>query len=419
MIERPEPGDPNPDQRGLPVERRPDGPPRRLTWLLAALLLLTVLLARTLPQRTSYTHVQSRPPAAVAATGKLADVYEMARPATLRIESRCQGGVFGRRPLGVGSGFFISPDGQVLTAYHVVRAQVAGPHCSLRYVGIDDSGREYPLRLVGFDAFSDLALMQARTDGTVPYLPLADRLPRVGTDVVAIGNSRGDVLGDRSGRITRLGVRPALANFASGTFELTAALAPGDSGGPVLDESGTALGVVSYISFNPSTMTAEEEDPLRRFLWGGTDSGYASYAVPVLAGSEQLAELVGGRQRDVPVIGFSFEFDYDPRTRRGLGLGSRPGVVVGQVQPGGPGEEAGLRSLQRRAVYDREGRPVGLTITADVITALDGTPTPSFNRLLELIFERDIGETVTLRVQRGRELVDLDVVLAGYRDIFP
>ena len=96
-----------------------------------------------------------------------------------------------------------------------------------------------------------LALLRAVGAKHVPYLNVSPLEPVVGSGVVAIGNSRGDFLQGRAGEVRRLDVRAVQASFADGTFELTAALAPGDSGGPVVDEAGNAVGVVSYIAFTP------------------------------------------------------------------------------------------------------------------------------------------------------------------------
>jgi len=68
--------------------------------------------------------VSRQPPEVTAPTGILNTVYKTARPAVLRIEVR-SAGVFVPFVEGIGTGFFISPQGQVLTAYHVVE-QVRG-----------------------------------------------------------------------------------------------------------------------------------------------------------------------------------------------------------------------------------------------------------------------------------------------------
>ncbi len=402
---------------GEPRVRRP----RLLTWLLLLLLalvgwgLITPEGSRTAGELQS---VQRTPPPVTPATGRLAAVFEAARPATVRVESLCENMPVTHAPLGTGTGFFVSESGLLLTAYHVVRSERLGANCDAVYRARTESGDRLDLELVGFDAVLDVALLKAATEQSVPWLPLANSLPRTGTPVVVIGNSRGDFLADRAGAILRRDVTASQVTFASGTLEMSASLAPGDSGGPVLNEAGEVLGVVSYISFNLSG-APEEEGLIPRLIFGAFDRpDYTSYAVPVLADGELHSNLLAGNTRDVPVIGFELQFNYVPGSAGNLRLGSRPGVVVGPVQPGGPGDLAGLRGFEQRPVFDRAGRPVGTTVRADVITALNGSPTPTFDDLLSTIYGYSVGDTVRLSVQRDGSVVELELTLAARRQVF-
>lgn len=393
--------------------------PRLFTWVL--LLLLAVVgwgLIPPLPeQERELLAVQAGPPPVVSATGRLRSVFDDARPATLRIEARCRLVPDSHPPAGIGTGFFIDDTGTLLTAYHVVRAQRLGPLCPVEYVGTALDGSSYPLELVSFDAVLDVALMRAEVDAPVPYLELSSNLPSTGTDIVAIGNSRDSFLEDRAGVVLRRNVTASQVSFASGTIETTASLAPGDSGGPMLDAAGRVLGVVSYISYLTGS-NVEEQGLIPRLIRGALDRpDYTSYAVPVLTGGELHSLLLTGGQRDIPVIGFQLHHNYRPSDTGGS-LGASPGVVVGPVQRGGPGEQAGLRSFDRQPVRDAGGRTVGSTIRADVIVALNGFATPNFDQLLAIIYEYNVGDTVTLTVQRGSELTDLSLTLAGRRDVF-
>jgi len=360
--------------------------------------------------------VQARTPDPVPPTGVLADVYEASRPATLRIEARCEGRT-SRGALGVGTGFYVSGRGDVLTAYHVVESQDGG-FCPIEYVGIESGGEEVTLELVGFDAYFDIAWMRAKGSDMPPFLPLASEAPRPGDGIVAIGNSRGDTLAPRAGRVVRLGVEASRADFADDTIEMTAALAPGDSGGPVLNEAGEVIGVVSYISFAPEAGTGGEFVPpfLRGLELAG---GFASYAIPVAEESDLVSAIRQGAQRDVPVIGFSWRpgFDYDP-SNGDRSFGRRPGPIVVEVAPGGPAALSGLQSYDERAVYGPNGDVINVERTADVIIAVDGEPTPTFYDLLETVRRKQIGETVSLTVQRGRATVRLELELGAKRDVF-
>jgi serine protease Do len=399
------------------------GLPRRLTWLLMGFLLAVVLLAQRGTPEPHYQHAQLALPKVEAPTGELARVYETARPASVQIEARSSDPSYLGAPIGIGTGFFISPDGFVLTAYHVVdKSEIGGSsdfRRSVQYVAISPDETEYALELVGFDAYFDLAILKAVVPGNVPFLPLASSSSKEGDSIVAIGNSRGDFLEGRAGSISRIGVdRPTQGRFADDTIEVTAALAPGDSGGPVINEQGQAIGVVSFISFVPDRLNSDTDRSTPPFLRGViTESrDFAAYAVPVSANADMIARLRMGEQRDVPVIGFAappsqtgLPRDYDPERFRTLDLGELPGSIVWEVRPDGPAARAGLQDIQ----VDEEG-----ITSADVIVAVDNQPTPTFYDLVEALYVRGVGETVTLTVQRGDETFKLRLELGAKSQVF-
>ena len=380
---------------------------RRFTWLLLLLLVAVAALGTQSSSQVEYVQVQRNLPEVVAPEGVLAEVFDNTRPATLRVEARVDS-LFLGGPLGVGSGFFISPEGLVVTAYHVVDTSEIPERYkgNVEFLAVTPDEQEYSLKLVGFDAYLDLAVMQAEVVGEVPFLPLAESLPRVGSEVVAIGNSRDSFLEARAGRVTQIGVDAPRARFADDTIQLTAALAPGDSGGPVINEQGEVLGVVSYIALNNSQ---EVPQFLRGYL--GSEPDFAAYAAPILNGSDTLNAIMMGERRDVPVIGFSWGGDYNPAASQ-VDLGDLPGAVVGTVRPGSPAELAGLQGIVAT------GRTPDTIQTADVIVALDGEAAPSFNDLIELLYIKGVGETVTVTVQRGGETFKLRLELGAKREVF-
>ena len=387
-----------------------DSIPRRLTLLLFALFVVIATVAgQTVPNVMKVNH-QRQLPDVIAPTGELADLYEELRPATLKIEARVDS-TFLSGPLGIGTGFFISPDGLLLTAYHVVDITSTPQDFreNLEFVAVSPDGTEYSLSLVGFDIYFDLALLKADVQEEVPYLPLAQEAPLIGSNIVAIGNSRDDFLEARAGRVLKIGVDSPRVTFADDTIQLTAALAPGDSGGPVINDSGEAIGVVSYIAFNP-----DQNVPLYLQPFINEAPSFASYAAPVTVENEVIEALMRGERRDVPVIGFSagipnrIPSSYDPEDIRFPDLGELPGVIVGRVQPNGPASAAGFKDLD---VQDN-------SFIADVIVAVDDEPTIDFPRLLEVLYQKGVGQTVTVTVQRGTKTFKLRLELGAKREVF-
>ncbi len=396
---------------------------RSLTWLLLAFLAVvataTALLRHpdaSLAQDRGplLEHVQAGPPPIVAPTGRLEEAFELARTATVKIEARCAGREWGP-PLGIGTGFFVSADGMLLTAYHVVDPTSTSVECQIAYVAVAHDESRYALELVGFDAYMDIAALKAAVDRSVDFLPLGQTAPGVGDEIVAVGNSRNEFLAARAGRVTRLGVRPGRSDFADETIELTASLAPGDSGGPVVNARAEVIGVVSYISFNPGAMSSDTYVP--PYLRGvALPRSYASYAVPVTFDGALAAAVLGGSQRDVPVLGFTWAVDYDPKSSD-FYLGSRPGPVVNSVASGGPADLAGILPFRQVQEVAPNGTP-RLVPLADVITSVDGVATPTFYDLLAEIRSKEIGQSVELTVQRGNASIRLEIVLGAKRAVF-
>ena len=159
---------------------------RPFTWFLLFVFSLAAVLAMQLRRPEPQLMHVSGPPAVVAPVGQLAKAFDLAREGTVRIEARCRG-MHGAVTVGVGSGFFVSEDGLVLTAHHVVDA-IRNQGCRVQLVAVTATQEEYDLSVVGFDVYKDVAALQADVDRAVPAVPLASTVPSPGDAVVAIGN---------------------------------------------------------------------------------------------------------------------------------------------------------------------------------------------------------------------------------------
>jgi serine protease Do len=326
-----------------------------LLLLLPLLLALNLLLTKGPPVLWTET-VQAGPET-------LQEVYTRAHPAVLGVE-----GPEGTR----GTGFFYAP-GLVLTAYHVVAE--GGPFTLL----LADRARAQA-RLLGFAEPLDLAVLATEATPPTPPLPLeTERRPQAGEAVLHIGNGRGQFIAPRYGRVTRLEASPS-AFLPQGLVETSLPLAPGDSGGPVLDARGKVLGVAVAI--------------------GQTEEGFRSYFTPLFGRGEVLLALERGERRYWPYLGLRGPRALTPELARELGL-PPGGVLVGEVVPGGAAHRAGLRGLEAGGV-------------PDVILEVNGVPVNSFEDLLREVRRHQVGDRIALTVRRGGQVFQVEVTLSPF-----
>ncbi|MCX7558760.1 trypsin-like peptidase domain-containing protein [Sulfitobacter sp. F26204] len=218
---------------------------------------------------------------------------------------------------GVGSGFIISADGQIVTNHHVV----AGAETVK--VKLAD-GRSFDAEVVGSDPLTDIAVLKIIADVDLPTVSFgtSENL-RVGDEVVAVGNPFG--LG---GTVTS-GIISALSrDIRSGPFDdfiqTDAAINRGNSGGPLFDNSGRVIGVNTAI-ISP----------------GGGSVGIG-FAVP----SDLVQTIVADLSDDGLVARGWLGVSIRPMTAEVaavLGYDLPKGAVIEAISADSPASEAGLK----------------------------------------------------------------------------
>jgi len=149
-----------------------------------------------------------------------------------------------RRPVtGQGSGFFITADGYAVTNNHVVD--------KAKTVEITtDDGKTYSAKVIGTDPRTDLALIKVDGGSDFPYARLADKAPRIGDWVIAVGNPFG-LGGTVTAGIVSAHSRDVGAGSYNDFIQIDAPVNKGNSGGPTFDMDGNVVGVNTMI-FSPS-----------------------------------------------------------------------------------------------------------------------------------------------------------------------
>jgi WD40 repeat protein len=140
------------------------------------------------------------------------------------------------RRIPTATAFAVHPDGYLLTAAHVVRGA--------QKVGVAIAGSRHDATVIGVDEKRDLALLQVKARG-LPVLPLGDSdAVQVGEEVRAFGFPLASALGDTV-KVTRGTISGTHTKDAHEVFQIDAAVNPGNSGGPLVNEKGEVIGIVN------------------------------------------------------------------------------------------------------------------------------------------------------------------------------
>jgi serine protease Do len=288
-------------------------------------------------------------------TPELSKVAEVARNATVLITTND----------GLGTGFLIESD-TLLTAYHVVRgATQLQARFATRRLG------NFQLELIGFDERRDLALLKLKNPQSLslPILSLAGLAAKANDGLVAIGNSCDSLLKAKFGSVIGLGkdISPA---FPQGLLESDAPLAPGDSGGPALNDKGEVIGVISAIGVENNILS--------------------SYIVPLTSNASILTDLRAGVKREIPILG--------------VGLARTVAVEV----------EDGTRGLLVGSVRARTGAGLAGVRPGDLIVSVGGKVLADFEALRGYLKDLEVGDSVEVVIYRAGERLTLTVKLGSY-----
>ena len=277
-------------------------------------------------------------------------------------------GVRPRRMVGEGSGFIVSPDGLIVTNYHV-----AGEADEI--VVTLSSGEELKATLRGADQKSDLALIEIKAGKPLPYVTWGDSgKVRPGDRVIAIGNPFG--LG---GTVTSGIVSATGREIGSGPYDdflqIDAPINRGNSGGPAFNLRGEVIGVNTAI-FSPSG--------------GSVGIGFA-------ISSNQARQVVDELMRHGTVergfLGVGIQ-SIDADLARVLALDGTKGALVSEVEAGGPAEKAGIEPGDVILEFD------GRTVEKAGQLSRYAAATPA-GKTVEAVLWRD-GTRKTVRIEVGR-----------------
>ena len=278
---------------------------------------------------------------------------------------------FGRVPprvqRGLGSGFVINADGDVITNNHVVDGAT-----EIRVKLAD--GREFAGRVVGRDPRTDLALLKVEARG-LPTIPVGDSSAlKVGEPVMAIGNPFGLEQTVTTGIVSATG-RVIGEGPYDDFIQTDASINPGNSGGPLINARGQVIGINTAIVSRSG---------------GSVGIGFA---IPVNLAKPVVSQLAAAGHVTRGWLGVSIQ----PLTAdlaKSFRVPATDGALVTSVSEGSPAAKAGLK--QGDVIVEYDGRPVARA--GDLPRAVAETPV---GRAVSLKIVRD-GAPVTLTATVGR-----------------
>ena len=272
--------------------------------------------------------------------------------------------------MSLGSGFFISDDGYVVTNNHVIDKEKS-------VTVILDDGTELAAKVIGNDTKTDLALLKVTPPaGTkFTYVQFAQAEPRVGDWVVAVGNPFG-LGGTVTAGINSAHGRQIGAGPYDDFLQIDAAVNRGNSGGPTFNPQGEVVGVNTAI-FSPS----------------GGNVGIA-FAIPASEASKIITDIKvhGSVVRGWLGVGIQA---IDRGLADSMKMQTIEGALVRDVQSGSPAEKAGFK-------------------TGDAIIAVDGQAVKDGRDLSKRIADLASGKTVKITYWRDGGSHDADVTLGTF-----
>ncbi len=285
-----------------------------------------------------------------------------------------------------GSGFVVSEQGHILTNSHVVTdADENGDvvRASKVYVVFADGDR-IPGSIVGWDLFNDVGVVKVDPDDhAVSPVPFGDSSRVVvGEPVAAIGSPFGQESSLAVGVVsaTERSIESLTSLYqVSGAIQIDAPINHGNSGGPLLDARGRAIGINAQIRSN-----------------SGNAEG-VGFAIPINSARRSMTQLISTGRVAYAYVGVTTQ-DVTPSLARRYRLGARRGALIESVVEGAPADRAGLKGATSRKVFN--GIPV--SIGGDLIVGFAGRPVERAADVARIVTDRLApGDTVSVTVLRG------------------
>ncbi|MFH0829160.1 MAG: trypsin-like peptidase domain-containing protein [Candidatus Kerfeldbacteria bacterium] len=286
----------------------------------------------------------------------------------------------GIQEIGAGSGFIISSDGIIMTNKHV--ATISGAD---QYTVVTNDGKNYDAKLLATDPTNDIAFMKIEAKD-LPTIELgnSDNV-QIGDTVIAIGNALGEYRNTVTKGIISGLARTITAGDSSGNSETLrnviqtdAAINQGNSGGPLLNIAGQAIGINTAID---------------------SQGQLVGFALPINIAKSDLESVKKSGKIERPYLGVRYSI-ITPQLKEANKLSTDYGALIVRgntadelaVVPGSPADKAGITEN-------------------DIILEVDGQKINEDNDLAQILSQKQIGQKVTLKVLSKSKEKTVEVIL--------
>ncbi len=289
----------------------------------------------------------------------------------------CDTGKKELQDVGGGSGFIISSSGLILTNKHVVS------DTSASYTVLTNDGKKYTAKVLARDPVQDLAVV--KIDATnMPTVELGDSDSiELGQTAIAIGNALGEFrntvsIGVVSGlsRTVTAGGAGIGQETIQGVIQTDAAINPGNSGGPLLNLRGQVIGINTAMASGAQSI---------------------GFALPINRAKKDIESVKTNGEIQVPYIGVRYIMvtsDIAKKEKLPVDYGAllRGNSDGPAIEPKSPASKAGLKA-------------------EDIILEVDGKKVNSDNALGDMITQKNVGQTVNLKINRDGNEITIPVTL--------
>ncbi len=308
---------------------------------------------------------------------KIADTLEKVQESVVGISKlkNVGGSIFSssdEEELGLGTGVIVSENGYILSNEHVT-----GEKYSRCYITLEN-GKNYNGTVVWSDSSLDLSITKIEANNLVAILLGDSSKIRVGETVYAIGNP----IGFEFRRTVTSGIISAKnrsikieennsQSYMSDLIQTDATINPGNSGGPLINPDGEVIGI--------NTVKISSAEGI-------------GFAIPINVVKNVIESFKNEGSFDQATLGV-FAYDKDVIKYLDSNLNFDEGIYIAEINKNSPAEKAELK-------------------VADIILSIDNISLTTMNELREYIYSKKPGDTVTLKIKRGKINREKNVTLA-------